>query len=58
MFDLNLFQKCDTSSASLVFVCQDSSLLADWLTALTPNFNVGSRKIPKRCALPSVQEED
>ncbi|CAL8083261.1 unnamed protein product [Orchesella dallaii] len=53
-------KKCDTSSAALIFVCQDESDLPRWMAAfepLTPSY-LGSRKIPRQCSLPSVEEEE
>lgn len=55
-------QKCDTSSAALIFICDETSttLLPKWLAALEPSSItvLGQRRMPRQCSLPSVEEED
>jgi hypothetical protein len=54
-------KKCDTSSATLTFMCEDPTLLPQWIKALEPASPVtalGQRRMPRQCSLPSVEEED
>ncbi|CAG7833974.1 unnamed protein product [Allacma fusca] len=52
-------KKCDTSSAALIFVCQDSTTMPKWLAALeSATSQLGKRKIPRQCSLPIVSEEE
>jgi hypothetical protein len=58
-------KKCDTSSAALIFVCQEetnssSASISQWIQAFAPaSANLlNKRNIPKQCSLPSVEEEE